>query len=355
MKEGIIMAGPAVKIVDSPIPEPNEDQVLIKVIVAGANPKDWKGPEWVAAGNIISPILEGIREPIDQGDDVAGIVEKVGSNVFEFKPGDRVAAFHEMYTRGGSYAEYAVAWSHTTFHVPNHTSFEEAATIPLAVLTAAASLYANHRLPFPWRPAQDQTPFIIYGASTAVGSFTIKLARNSNIHPIIAIGGRGCQYVETIVDKREGDTVIDYRQGPEKTINAIRESLARVGITTAHHALDAAITPESAEVLRHTVTPGGQIDFVLPNEFDVSPANKSYTSVGSVHNIPGFEHNAELGFIFCRYLTRALQTKSLSGHPYEVRPGGLDGIGDALKDLKAGKASACKYVFRIADTPALAN
>ncbi|KAL4959389.1 zinc-binding alcohol dehydrogenase family protein [Aspergillus stella-maris] len=353
MKEGITMVGPAIKIVDSPIPEPNDDQVLIKVMVAGANPKNWKGPEWAASGNIISPILEGIKEPINQGDDIAGIVENVGSNVVEFKPGDRVAAFHEMYTKGGSYAEYAVAWSHTTFHLPDHTSFEEAATIPLAALTAAVSLYANHRLPFPWRPAQASTPLIVYGASTAVGAFTIRLACNSNLHPIIAVAGKGCGYVNSIIDKSKGDIVIDYHHGADKTVSAIKDRLEEAGVPTVQHALDAAITPVSIEVLKQVVAPGGVIDFALPTEADVSPAVKSMASVGSVHNMPWYDHNAELGFIFCRYFTRALQDKTFSGHPYEVRLGGLAGIEDALRDLKAGKASACKYVFRISETPGI--
>ncbi|KAL4876770.1 GroES-like protein [Aspergillus karnatakaensis] len=345
--------GPVARFVDIPIPEPKPDQVLIKVVVAGANPKDWKGPEWVAAGHIISPILEGARDTINQGDDIAGIVEKVGANVTEFKPGDRVAAFHEMYTPGGAYAEYAIAWSHTTFHLPSHTSFEEAATLPLAALTVAASLYANLGLPFPWRPATNLTPLIIYGASTAVGAFAIKLAQNSNIHPIIAIAGKACPYVETLIDKSKGDAVIDYRSGVEATITAVKGSLKSAGHEDVFHALDAAIVAESGEVLRQTVAPGGQIDFVLPNDFDVSPAVKSYTSVGSVHNIPGYPHNAEIGYVFSRYLTRALQNGTLTGHPYEVRERGLEGVQQALRDLKAGKASAVKYVFRIADTPGL--
>lgn len=50
----------------------------------------------------------------------------------EFKVGDRVAIFHEMTKPGGTFAEYALAWEHTTFHLPKETSFEEGATIPLA-------------------------------------------------------------------------------------------------------------------------------------------------------------------------------------------------------------------------------
>ena len=58
------------------------------------------------------------------GDDIAGVVHSVGSNVIEFKPGDRVAAMHQMRSPGGSYAEYAVSLEHTTFHLPKTTTFE---------------------------------------------------------------------------------------------------------------------------------------------------------------------------------------------------------------------------------------
>ncbi|KAL4864706.1 hypothetical protein BDV12DRAFT_8776 [Aspergillus spectabilis] len=351
MKEVINLAGPTVKLVDSPIPEPNDDQVLIKVVVSGSNPKDWKVPDLAASGDTNYGMMLEAKKGLNQGDDIAGVIVKVGSNVVEFKKGDRVAAFHEMCTPGGSYAEYALAWSHATFHLPKHTSFEEAATIPLAALTAAVSLYAHHRFPPPWAPSVKPTPFIVYGASTAVGSFALKMACNSNIHPIIAIAGKGSHYVESLIDRGKGDAVVDYREGVEATIKNIRSSLERSGYSTAHHAIDTVIVSESAEVLKQSVTPGGQIDFILPNDFDVSPAIKSVTSVGSVHKQPEFENNEELGFMFSRYFTRALHNGSFHGHPFEVRPRGLEGVEEALKDLKAGKASATKYIFRIADTP----
>lgn len=63
-------------------------------------------------------------KPLNQGDDIAGTVHSVGEGVLDFKVGDRVAAFHEMLQPGGSYAEYAVSWAHTTFHLPEKTSFE---------------------------------------------------------------------------------------------------------------------------------------------------------------------------------------------------------------------------------------
>lgn len=101
--------------------------------------------------------------------------------------------------------------------------------------------------------------------------------------------------------------------------------------------------------MKQSATPGGQIDFVLPNDLEVSPAIKSITSIGSVHNQPEFEDNQELGFVFSRYFTRALNSGNLSGHPCEVRPRGLEGVEEVLKDLKAGRTSATKFIFRIAD------
>lgn len=99
-----------VTIKDTPIPTPGDKQVVIRVVAVGLNPKDWKVLE---AGKLKN-----------EGDDIAGYVHAVGAKVTEFKPGDRVAAFHEMFTPHGGYAEYALAWAYTTFHIPEKTSFE---------------------------------------------------------------------------------------------------------------------------------------------------------------------------------------------------------------------------------------
>jgi len=91
--------------------------------VSGCNPKDWKRAEWY---NVV----------INQGDDIAGVVHEVGENVVEFKVGDRIAAMHEMMSPGGSYAEYAVAWAYTTFHIPERVSFEGLSVLsPILVLS----------------------------------------------------------------------------------------------------------------------------------------------------------------------------------------------------------------------------
>lgn len=112
MKEAIVAEGPVVTIHDVPMPQISDPrQLIIKVVVSGSNPKDWKGPVWY-------------QRVYNQGDDIAGIVHEVGDDVTEFKVGDRVASFHQMRTPGGSYAEYALAWDWSTFHLAKNTSFE---------------------------------------------------------------------------------------------------------------------------------------------------------------------------------------------------------------------------------------
>ncbi|KAI9689261.1 MAG: hypothetical protein M1820_010172 [Bogoriella megaspora] len=345
MKEAIVGKGPSVQIVDSEIPKPSADQVVIKVVVSGSNPKDvqpllafkWKYPEWTG-------------KSLNQGDDIAGIVHEVGSNVTEFKPGDRVAAFHEMRSPHGSYAEYAVAWQHTTVHIPAKTSFEEAAAIPLAVLTAAVGLYAQLRLPEPWNPGEKDVPLVIYGGASAVGAYTIQLAQRSKIHPQIVVAGGGAPWVEQLIDRSKGDTIVDYRNGDDAVVKGIKDALKGKKL---EYAYDAISEKGSYENISKVLDPNGHITLVLPGkDYSEIPASvdKSMTSVGSVHG-----DNKDLGYVFFRYVAKGLQDGWFKPQPHEVQQGGLDGIQGALQKLKDGKASAVKYVFRIADTPGVSG
>ena len=230
----------------------------------------------------------------------------------------------------------------------------EAATIPLAALTAAVALNWNLELPTPWLPAKASIPLVIYGASTSVGSFAIKLARASNIHPVIAIAGKGTSFIETLLDPSKGDVVFDYRKGVDETIKGIRDHLKSGNYGEIKHGLDPGIGESSKAVLTEVVAPNGAINLVLPSDWDTGSTKKTKTMVGAIHNSsPPFGDARDLGLVFCRWFTKALEDGTFEGHPYEVRPGGLEAIEQALKDLKDGKNSALKYVFRIADTPGL--
>ncbi|KAL8699871.1 MAG: hypothetical protein Q9224_001225 [Gallowayella concinna] len=351
MKEAIVQPDLNVEVVDSEIPVPNDDEVVIKVMVSGSNPKDWK-----------LPVM--FKKAMNSGDDIAGVVHEIGRNVYEFKPGDRVASFHQMMSKGGSFAEYAVSWAHTTFHIPNKTSFEEAASIPLAAMTAAMGLYQRlEGLPLPWHPTTKPTPLIVYGAATAVGAYSIKLARLSNIHPLICVAGRGIQFVETIIDKDKGDVILDYRDGNDKLVANMKTEIEKAG-GKVEYAFDAVSEHGSydtiCKVLDHEA---GQITLVLPgNDYSAIPSSikRTDTMVGAVHpdmdltqlqtEAGGETYHADFGYVMFRFFSRGLSEGWFRGHPQEVVPGGLAGISSALKNLKDGKASAVKYVFRLDET-----
>lgn len=268
-----------------------------------------------------------------------------------------------MLSPHGSFGEYAVGRADTTFHTPQNVSFEEAATIPLAAMTAALGLYQRLGLPPPWLATHQRLPLVIYGASSAVGAFAVKLATLSNIHPLICIAGGGKSFVETLIDRSKGDTIVDYRNGNEEVVAGLRNSLgANEKLKYAFDAVsDKGSFQNIMQVMDHLE---GKITFVLARKkYEGIPdtVDKTFTQVGRVHssNYPGIKGekfavgtlgDQEFGAIMYKFFERGLVKGWFRGHPFEVIPGGLQGIEGALRKLKAGKASAVKYVFRIEET-----
>jgi NADPH2:quinone reductase len=236
-------------------------------------------------------------------------------------------------------------------HVSSITSIlivnPEGAAIPLAALTSALGLYARLRLPEPWLPASDdqKTPLVIYGASSAVGSYALQLAVKSNIHPIITIAGRAQDHVEKFIDRSKGDTIIDYRKGDEAVVKGLKEALNGQKL---FHAFDAVSEKGSVENLAQVLDPMGAITFVLPGkEYKgfAETVNLSTTQVGDVHG--AFK---DFGYVHSRYLSKGLEDGWFKPQPQEIIPGGLEGVEKGLSNLKDGTVSAVKYIFKIEDT-----
>jgi NADPH:quinone reductase-like Zn-dependent oxidoreductase len=148
---------------DMPRPEPGSGQILIRVRAAGVNPIDWK----IRQGKM--RLVMPARFPLVLGFDAAGVVEAVGPEVPDFEPGDRVYACLDQ-RHGGAYAEYALAAQAVTAAIPAALSFEEAAAIPLAALTALQALRDKANL-------QPGDEVLINGASGGVGHFAVQIAR----------------------------------------------------------------------------------------------------------------------------------------------------------------------------------
>ncbi len=201
-------------------------------------------------------------------------------------------------------------------------------------------------------------------AHTSQGAYAIKLAQVSNIHPIIAVAGRGHKFVETIISREKGDAIVDYRNGNEAVISGIKEALGKAGATEVRYAFDAISEHNSYQNISQVLSQkGSKITLVLPGrDYKEIPnyVEKSTTRVGSVHADTDPETDAgkaglknigrDFGFVYFRLFSRGLQEGWFTAHPHEVVPGGLNGIEKALSDLKNGVNSATKYVFKIEDT-----
>src|SRR2546422_596011 len=156
--------GPEVlKYEDTQLPEPKENEILVRVIAAGVNPVD---------GMIRSGMFakyEKATFPIIPGGDIAGVVEKTGSGITKFKPGDPVYAYVSLKNSGG-YAEYAIATEKEAAPKPQSASHVEAAAVPIVALTAWQALIDAAKL------SAGQT-VLIHGGSGGVGTFAIQIAK----------------------------------------------------------------------------------------------------------------------------------------------------------------------------------
>jgi NADPH:quinone reductase len=283
---------------------------------------------------------------------MTGVVDSVGSNVYEYKPGDRVAAFHRMAHPAGTYAEYAIAPATTTFPLPPNISFEAGAGLPLSAMTAAIALYQALGLPLPTTAGKKDIPVLIYGGATAVGAYALQLAKLSNVGPIITVAGAGTDFVKSL---NAADHIIDYRKG-----NVAQAILAVLDGRPLHHALDAVSERQShrpiSEVL--AASGGGEINMLDPPEDKdgwTFPPNVKLTRtfVASAyyqeHAFISKEQakaDGEFAFWFYRYISHLLANGSFKPHPHEVIPSGLDGIAEGVQRLYDGKVSAKKLVAR---------
>jgi NADPH:quinone reductase-like Zn-dependent oxidoreductase len=173
-------------------PTPADNEILIKLHAASVNPLDF----FTMRGAPLIRLIPGLRTPKDKriGVDTAGEVEAVGWNVTQFKPGDAVFGVCR-----GAFAEYACATEDKVARKPPNISFEEAAAVPVAAITALQGLRDKGRI----MPGQRA---LVDGASGGVGTFAVQIAKSFGAEVTAVCSTRNIDMARSL----GADHVIDY-------------------------------------------------------------------------------------------------------------------------------------------------
>lgn len=192
------------KLEDVPEPQAGAGQVLIDIKAAGVNPVD----TYIRTGQYASlPPL-----PYTPGSDAAGLVSAVGSDVSEFKPGDRVYISGTAEGRAhGSYAQKAVCTVDQVHHLPSHVTFAEGAGVGVPYVTAWRALFDKGR-------AAPGETVLVHGASGAVGIAATQIASAAGLR---VFGTAGTERGRTLAREQGAHEVFDHTApGYEKEIVA---------------------------------------------------------------------------------------------------------------------------------------
>ena len=212
----------------TPVEHPGPDQLLIRNHAVAINPIDWKVKDSGAAIN---------SYPIILGTDIAGEVVEVGSDVTQFKKGDRVLAATLYGTRlsntEAAFQNYTTVAALVTSKIPDDLSFEQASVVPLSVMTASDGLYGKDQLGLAYpslKPKKSGQRILIWGGSSSIGSSAIQLAIASGVEVITTASKRNVEYCKNLGATQVfdysspgiiGDLVVELQKGTGKFVGAL--------------------------------------------------------------------------------------------------------------------------------------
>ncbi len=246
-----------------PQPEPKEGELLVRVYACAANPVDYK----IRQGLLPLPY----SFPVILGYDVSGVVESVGPGVTGFVPGDEVYYSPELISPG-AYAEYHVVSASIVTFKPEEISHVEAASIPLAGMTAWQALFDRAQL-------KGGEAVLIHGAGGGVGSLAVQLASWAGCEVYATAGPENHDFVEDL----GADVIINYRS--HDFVEAVEDATKGAGV-------DVVLDTVGGEVFAKSflaVAPGGCVVTIAPEAAGTTPLSAL---------APAYFKNAEAHFFF---------------------------------------------------------
>ena len=213
------------------LPAPEDHQVLVRVHASSVNPVEWYG----VTGPYFARIGAGLRRPKDPGvgADFAGVVEVVGTAVEGIRPGDEIFG-----ATGGAWAEYALARDERIALKPSNMSFEEAAAVPVAGLTALQALRDHGQV-------QAGQKVLINGASGGVGTFAVQLAKAFGADVTAVCSTRNVEQAKSL----GADRVVDYTKEDFTKLGVRHDVMLDVTGRRSFLACRRALTPDARFVL----------------------------------------------------------------------------------------------------------
>ncbi|OSC97730.1 GroES-like protein [Trametes coccinea BRFM310] len=327
-----------------PVPKPTPGHLLVKNEASGLNPADWK----IQAYGLFFQ-----RYPAVMGYDAAGIVEAVGEGVNRFKPGDRVI-YQGKPPAGddfGTFQQYTLTPADLAAKLPDALTFEQGATVSIALTTGAVGLYHQERGPQltpPWveggRGKYAGSPIVVLGGASVVGSLTIQLAKLSGFSPIITTASIKNT---TLLESFGATHVLDRNLSAA----ALREAVVKITGGPVSIIYDAVALPGTQNAAYDLLAPGGKLLLSLPASLDEAKTKDAQGRValhviGPIHLL----QNVEFGKPLFAKLTDLLATGDIKPLRVELVPGGLGGIVAGLEKLRNDQVSGAKVVVRPQET-----
>ncbi|KAJ3530604.1 hypothetical protein NM208_g9251 [Fusarium decemcellulare] len=326
------------KHISPPVLEPY--QVLVKIATVAQNPTDGiQSLDTNAFGN--GAVL---------GCDFTGTVERVGTDVQRVSEGDTIAGLiwgGEIKGLGG-YSEYTVAHERICFRVPKNISLPEAATIPLASLTAWLAFFSKDCLNID-RTASDTT-VLIWGGSSSVGQYAIQIAALHGFNVVTTCSPRHFDFVKSL-----GAThAFDYRD--DNVVKAIKDVAPQL-----RYVFDT-IGNETSSVLGSKAIDesGGTLCTVRPDKSHTADVTKQTKVVPVLvwtafnkdlqyrtARFPASEDDHKLATEFNEKLPGWIEQGKIKPNNATVLPGGLDAVTDGFQKHRDGKISATKLVYEL--------
>ena len=337
--------GKAAVVEDAPIPTLRPDYINVKPVAVALNPTDWKHITIVDKATTI-------------GCDYSGIVEDVGSAVtVPFKKGDRVAGFvhggNVVHIEDGTFAEHITAKGDLQIRIPENVSFEEAATLGVGITTVGQGLYQALGLPLPDSPSPDKFPLLIYGGSTATGALAIQFAKLSGLEVVTTCSEHNFDYVKSL----GADAVFDYKSptcGADIRKHTNNKLFYAFDCITEGASLqicnDALSSDSSAQQPKYSTL----LPIKNPREDVHWQFTLAYTAIGEEfrmrgNEVPAKREDFEFAKKFWQLSAKLLADGKIKVHAVDLREGGLEGVLRGLDDLKNGKVSGKKLVYRLSD------